>query len=168
MTSETEAAERPSAKCGCSIRGSFANTNLRGWAGEDSSLRPRQPTTQHDATHRLVDHRLRRRWQTLVVFAEPPRQTQPRERPFHHPSPRQDLEPPWLLLQPVALKLAVSVMGYLDPPSSLLFGPLAKTARVRSVGPNQLHPGQLTLQVLGQQPPPAVLVWEVRSVDPSG
>ena len=29
------------------------------------------------------------------------------------------------------------MVGYLDPPSSLLFGPLAKTVRVRPVGPNQ-------------------------------
>src|SRR5829696_38632 len=135
----------------------MADVNLRGRAGEDPSLRPRQPT-RHVATHRPLDHRLRRLRQTLVVFAEPSRQTQLRKRPFHHPSLRQDPEPVWLLLQPVAPKLLVPLVGYLDPPSSLLFGPLAETARVRPVGPNQLHPGQVALQVLGQQLPPAILV----------
>ena len=124
----------------------FCKQESEGLGRRRSSRRPCQPT-QHNATHRPVDHRLRRLRQSLVVFAEPPRQTQPRERPFHHPSSRQDLEPAWLLLQPIAPKLPVSVVGYLDPPSSLLFSPLAETARVRPVGPNQLHPGQVVLQV---------------------
>ena len=66
-----------------------------------------------------LNHPLRRLQQTFVVSAEPSRQTQPRECPFHHPSLRQHPEPVWLLLQPVAPKLPVSVVGYLDPPCLL-------------------------------------------------
>src|SRR5215208_1866941 len=58
------------------------------------------------------------------------------------------------------------MVRYLHPPPSLLFGPLAKPARVRSIRPYQLQPRQPWLLV--QQPPPTVPVGEVGAVDPCG
>ena len=60
------------------------------------------------------------------------------------------------------------MVRHLYPPPPLLFGPPTKTARVRAVGPDELHPGQLPLQILGQQTLPPVPVVEVRSVDTGG
>src|ERR687889_1561351 len=46
--------QRPPANYQTVSRGSFVNTNLRGWVDENPSRRPRQPA-HHEPSHRPVD-----------------------------------------------------------------------------------------------------------------
>ena len=57
------------------------------------------------------------------------------------------------------------MLGHLYPPSPLFLGPLSKTPCVGSVGPEQLYPRQLLLQLVGQEPLSAVPIVEAGGVD---
>ena len=95
-----------------------------------------------DAAHRGVDHGFGRLGQTLIFPAQVPRQTQPREGSLHCPPTRQDLKAVRLILELVALQLPDTMVGYLYSSPSLLFGPLAEPAGVRTVRPHHPQPRQ--------------------------
>src|SRR5918998_5304768 len=126
-----------------------------------SACRTGQPT-QHDAAHRPVDHRHPCLRQPLVILGEPSSVAQPSEGPFDHPSPRKHQKAAGFLLQPVAPQLPVAMMRHLRPPPSLILGPLAKPARVGAVGPQQLQPRQLFLELVAQEDLRAIAVVQAR------
>src|SRR5206468_1875553 len=95
-------------------------------------------TPEHQINHGHVDPRLARPLRPLVILAQPPVATQPRERPLHDPTPLQHLE---LLL--LTLGFTLGPYHHLQDPAADLLGPLGDPAVVDPIGQDLLQPREL-------------------------
>ena len=88
-----------------------------------------------------MDHGFRRSGTQFVIFRQAPRPVQPRKRPFHHPSLRQNHE-------------AVQLVPFHDPPppAEHLFRPLDQLAGVAAIGDHGLNRARLAEQPQQHRP----------------
>jgi len=98
-------------------------------------------SSQHEANHRDVNHRLAGSWQGLVILAQAPIAGEPPQGPFDDPALRLDDKPADLL---GALdEIQAQRMAWAEPCK-----PANQGAGVPAVGPNQLHPHEAVHEVL--------------------
>ena len=94
--------------------------------------------THHNINHSKVNHCFRRFWMEFIILAHATKSSHPGEGALHDPAMGQELE---------TLDVVRSFHDFQDP-TALALDPLHQLACVTAVGPNQLKPREVVLDLL--------------------